>query len=316
MVPLKPHARLFEQHRPLMYGVAYRMLGSMSDAEDIVQDAWFRWRDIPIDEIASPRAWLATTVSRLCIDKQRRRKVEKLNYTGPWLPEPVVTESDEDPGPERRTTVAENVSIALLFLLEKLTPLERAVFILKECFDFAHAEIAVMLDIKTAHSRQLLRRARDELGDIPDSTWQIPNDETRALMLRFADALAEQDVAALKELLTDDVVAYSDGGGRVRAALIPLAGFDKVTTVFLHLARRGKIARHGRWRLVNGAWGLVTRDDNGVYSVTTAEIRDSRIARIYTIRNPVKLAYVVDRHLDTSKLSPLWVEKLLAPIQP
>lgn len=292
MIPMKPHARLFEQHRDLMYGVAYRMLGSISDAEDIVQDAWFRWRDIPVDEITSPRAWLATAVSRLCIDRQRRRKVEKLNYTGPWLPEPVAVEIDEPADPERHRSIAENISIAFLFLLEKLSPLERAVYILKECFDFAHDEIAAMLDIKTAHSRQLLRRARHQLGVIPESTWQVPDEETKAAMQRFAQALAAHDLDALRELLADDIVAYSDGGGRVRAAIIPLVGFDKVTTVFLHLIERGKVGADLRWCLVNGAWGSISRDEDGIYTITTMEVRDGRIARIFAIRNPDKLAYV------------------------
>lgn len=293
MIQLKPHARLFEQNRDFMYAVAYRMLGSMSDAEDIVQDAWFRWRSIPVNEIDSPRAWLATAVSRLCIDRQRKRKIEKLNYLGPWLPEPITTEPEEVGGdPEQHATIAENISIALLFMLEQLTPLERAVFILRECFDFAHEEIAAMLDIKAAYSRQLLRRARESLGDVPDRSTEVHDEETEAIMQRFAKALAAQDLDALRELLSDDIIAYSDGGGRVRAAIIPLVGFDKVTTVFLHLMKRGKIPTEARTQWVNGRRARVSYTEDGLDSVTTIEVAGGKIRRIYTIRNPDKLAYI------------------------
>ena len=293
VIQLKPHARLFEQNRDFMYAVAYRMLGSMSDAEDIVQDAWFRWRTTPVNEIESPRAWLATTVSRLCIDRQRKRKIEKLNYLGPWLPEPITTEPEKTDGnPEQRASIAENISIALLFMLEKLTPLERGVFILRECFDFAHDEIAAMLDIKVAYSRQLLRRARDTLGDIPDRSTEAPDHETEAIMQRFANALTAQDLDALREILSDDIIAYSDGGGRVRAAIIPLVGFDKVTTVFLHLMKRGKIPAHSRTQWVNGRRARVSYTEDGIDSVTTIDIAGGKIRRIYTIRNPNKLAYI------------------------
>jgi RNA polymerase sigma-70 factor (ECF subfamily) len=189
----------------------------------------------------------------------------------------------------------ENVSVAFLFLLEKLTPLERAVFILKESLDFAHKEIAAMLGIETAHSRQLLRRARDRLGEIPDSTCQLADDESKAVMQRFTEALASRDLESLRQLLTDDIIAYSDGGGRVAAALIPLVGFDKVTTVLLHLVKRGAIPEESRWHIINGAWGRVMYEDGGVHSVTTVEIRDGKICRIYTMRNPDKLGYVGKR---------------------
>ena len=288
----KPHVRLFEQNRDILYGIAYRMLGSMSDAEDIVQDAWFRWRDTDIGRVDSPRAFLATVVSRLCVDRQRRRKIEKLNYTGPWLPEPVAEDDAPWDNPEGDISLMENVSIAFLFLLERLTPLERAVFILKESFDFAHQEIAAMLGIEAAHSRQLLRRARNRLGEIPDSAHQVADDESRAVMQRFAEALASRDIESLRQLLTDDIVAYSDGGGRVRAALIPLVGFEKVTTVLLHLGKRGAIPEKSRWHIINGAWGTVMYEDDGIHSVTTTEIRDGKICRIYTMRNPDKLRYV------------------------
>lgn len=292
MTPLKPHARTFEQHRAVMNAVAYRMLGSMSDAEDIVQDTWLRWREANVEEIASPRAWLLTAVSRLCIDRQRRKKIEKLNYVGPWLPEPVMTESSEENDPETGTSLTEELSMAFLFLLEKLTPLERAVFVLNESFDFAHEEISAMLGIQTAHSRQLLRRARNRVGEMPNSTWQAADDASKRILGRFVDALASRDVDKLREILTDDIIAYSDGGGRVAAALIPLVGFDKVTTVLLHLVKRGALGQQGEWRIINGGWGHVIHEGAGIYAVTTAEIRDGKIARIYTMRNPAKLHHV------------------------
>ena len=309
----KPHTRIFEQHRNMMYGIAYRMLGSISDAEDIVQDAYFRWSDTRLEQIESPRRWLATAVSRLCIDRQRRKKIEKLCYTGPWLPEPVITEGGGE-DPEAGTSLAEEVSIAFLLLLERLTPLERAVFILKETFDFVHEEVADMLGIETAHSRQLFRRARNHLGEIPDSTHRLADPESRAVMQKFMTALMKQDIDGLRELLTDDIVAYSDGGGRVPAALIPLVGFDKVSRVFLHLAKTAALPAESQWRIVNGAWALVYYVEGGIDTVTTAQVEGGKIRRIFVIRNPAKLRHLPSRQTARNRrLTSIYGGPALAP---
>lgn len=286
MMALTPHHKAFENNRDLMYALAYRMLGSISDAEDVVQDAFFRWRGVDLSRVDSPRAYLSTVVSRLCVDRQRRRKIEKLNYIGPWLPEPVDT---GEPGPAERSEVAESISFAFLHLLETLNPLERAVFILRESFDLPHDSVASMLDIEPAYSRQLLRRAKAKLGDFRNAAAQEPGEEVRRLLATFAEATASGDLDKLREVLADDVVSLSDGGGRVTAALIPLYGFDRVTRVLIHVTRKnlGNVARE--WRHINGNWGLVSRGDDGVHSVTTVAIENGRITTLFVVRNPAKL---------------------------
>ena len=290
---MKPQSRLFEENRGRMYGIAYRMLGSMSDAEDIVQDAWFRWRDVDIGNLASPGAWLTTVVSRLCVDRQRRRKIEKLNYTGPWLPEPVADDMPLGPGPEYEMARLEGVSMGFLFLLEKLTPLERAVFVLRESFDLAHDDIAAMLDITAANSRQLLRRAKSRLGGMADARATASDDSTREMMEQFVNALVAADMEKLRDLLAEDIVTYSDGGGKVTAAIIPLVGFKRVTTVLLHLAKRGAVPGNYEWRFVNGDWALLVRNENGeLQSMMTMQLAGGRIRRIFIVRNPSKLRYL------------------------
>jgi len=269
-----------------MEGIAYRMLGSMTDAEDVVQDAWFRWVDTRLDEVDSPTAYLATTVSRLCIDRLRKRKVEKLNYVGTWLPEPVQAEVHEEP--EARLLLADSVSYAFLFLLEKLNPHERAVFILKEAFGIDHEAVAGMLDIQVTHSRQLLRRARTKMADW-EGAVQPAKENARAVIESFVAAAESGDVTALAATLSDDVISYSDGGGRASAALIPLYGISKVTTVLLHLISRQSGPLRLEWMGINGDWGFVAYEGDQIHSVTTAVVVDGKIERLFVMRNPDKL---------------------------
>lgn len=272
-----------------MYGIAYRMLGTLTDAEDVVQDAYFRWQAVDLDRVESPRAYLATAVSRLCVDRLRRRKIEKLNYTGPWLPEPMPTDEAAGLDPESASMRAESISIAFLHLLERLTPAERGVFVLKEAFDIDHGSIATMLDIEVAHSRQLLRRARQRLGDIPASVHATPDEDSLALLQAFAEAAASGNMDKLKNMLAEDAISYSDGGGRASAALIPLNGRDKVSTVLMHLVQHRMDGVDFAFEIVNGGWGLVGYQDNEIFSVTTACIECGVITALYTMRNPAKL---------------------------
>lgn len=275
----------------MLYGIAYRMLGSFSDAEDAVQDAWFRWRDVDIKKVSSPRAYLASTVSRLCIDQHRRRKTERLLYTGPWLPEPIDEETvDLISEPEANLEVAESVSMAFLLLLQNLPPLERAVFILKECFDLGHDEISAMLDIRTAYSRQLLRRARTKL----EKANSEPSEESdvKTIVESFYKAAQTGNLTQLQELMTDDIVVYSDGGGRVSAAIIPLEGKERVTTVLLHLMKKQDEPIEASWQSINGATTLVFKTSNGIHSTHSVDIKDGKVHRIYTMRNPEKLGYI------------------------
>ena len=275
----------------MLYGIAYRMLGSFSDAEDAVQDAWFRWQDANLSIIESPRAYLASTVSRLCIDRHRRRKLERMLYTGPWLPEPVddaILEQINEP--EADLELVESVSMAFLLLLQKLPPMERAVFILKESFDLGHVEIAAMLNVRPAHSRQLLRRARQKVNS--DKLDLQMDEDIKPLMESFLEAATTGNLSELQNLMTDDIVAYSDGGGRASAALIPLEGKDRVSTVLLHLLSRQLEPLKAEWRRLNGNISLVLREGNSVHSTHAVSVRDGKIHRIYTMRNPDKLHYV------------------------
>lgn len=287
---MTPRVRIFEEHRDTMYGIAYRMLGSLSDAEDVVQDAWFRWRGTDVHALESPGAYLATMISRMCIDRLRRRRIEKQNYVGPWLPEPLVTVADE---PDASVSRAESISMAFLHVLENLSPLERGAFILKDVFDYSHDAIADALDIQPAHSRQLLRRARARLDKFDVAPTMSTEEDTRALLESFLDAVMNGEIEHLRTLLSEDVIALSDGGGRASAALIPLVGFEKVTTVLLHLVKNQETPLRFERAIVNGMPGTVAYQGDELHSVHTADVKDGKIVRIYSIRNPDKLHFVV-----------------------
>lgn len=287
------HAKHFEEHRSLMYGIAYRMLGSFAEAEDAVQDAFVRWRNVNLKEVDSPAAYLASTVSRLCIDRQRRQKVERMLYKGPWLPEPLDDEyASQVNDPEFVNEKAESISMAFMLLLENLAPLERAVFILREPFDLPHDQIADMLDIKAAYSRQLFRRAKNKI-DVDRPVPEPPNDPT-PLMEKFIAAAMSGNLEELHELMTDDIVAYSDGGGRAVAAIIPLVGKERVSTVLLHLLKKETEPLQYDWRGINGEPALVFSNSAGIHSVHSVSVKDGKLHRIYTMRNPDKLRHVAD----------------------
>lgn len=273
----------------MMRNIAYRMLGSMSEAEDVVQDAYFRWLRVDPDKVDSSPAYLASTVTRLCIDKLRRRKIEKLNYIGPWLPEPLIDEVGSGDELPQALEMAESISIAFLHLLEGLAPLERAVFILREAFDLAHEEIATTLHINPPHARQLHRRAKAKLGNFSSAAAPASEPHAKEVLHSFLEAAVTGNLEGLKALLADDIIAYSDGGGRVPAALIPLVGVDKVCTVLLHLLGRQQEPLTFRWGYINDSYGLIVYQGEAVHSVTTAEVRDGKIRRLFTTRNPGKL---------------------------
>lgn len=270
-----------------MQALAYRMLGSVSEAEDVLQDAWLRWSSVPLNRVTSPRSYLLSIASRLSIDRLRYRRTDKLNYVGPWLPDPVATDDD----PEAELQRLDSINTSLLLVLERLNPVERAVFVLKEAFDYSHEEIADTLGISVANSRQRLRRARQTMSarldeECGDSSDVVP------LVNAFFNAAREGDLAQLNALLAEDVIAYSDGGGRASAAIIPLYGIERVITVFAHLVKSNPDFEL-TWTRVNEQWGLVIKLGESIQSVTTFEARQGKITRVYTMRNPDKL-----RHLD------------------
>jgi RNA polymerase sigma-70 factor, ECF subfamily len=278
-------------HRGRLLGLAYRMLGSRSDAEDIVQDAYLRFAGAR--DVHNPEAFLVTIVTRLCLDRLKSAKAQREVYVGPWLPEPVC---DADGlSPDAATELADDLSFALLLALDRLSPMERAAFLLHDVFDTPFAEIAAMLDRSEASCRQLATRARRAVRDNRPAPAATPDSHAR-LLTAFSDAVASGNVRQLAELLRADAVALTDGGGRKFAALNPIIGADKVARFFIGLA--GKTAGQQvriEPAVINGAVGALLYLDGELDLTLSMAIDGERIAAIYVVRNPDKL-----RHLPSA----------------
>jgi RNA polymerase sigma-70 factor (ECF subfamily) len=282
-------AEVFQTHRPRLFGVAYRMLGSRTDAEDLVQDAYVRWHQTPTDTIQTPVAFLVTMTTRLCIDRLRALKQEREHYIGPWLPEPLV--EDHVPSPEMQAELTQDVSIAFLTVLERLGPEERAAFLLREVFDYDYPEVAEILGKSEAACRQMIHRARTRVRE-PRSRVALTPESRNRLLEKFLVAIESGEKKAVMALLGEDVEYMSDGGGKVPAALKVLHGPDRIARLFEAVARRfaGLSYRLAR---VNGEPGAVGMWDGQVALVMSFVTDGERIARIYVVRNPDKLARVV-----------------------
>jgi RNA polymerase sigma-70 factor, ECF subfamily len=283
-----PALATFESHRPQLFGIAYRMLGSIADAEDILQDAWLTWSSRERDHIDQPRAYLVRTITNLSLNKLKSTAVRRETYVGPWLPEPLVTAEDNAWHEVER---AEAVSLAMLVVLESLSPLERAVFVLKEVFGFSFSEIAGVLDRSEIAVRQVGTRARSHV-QARRPRYDAPPDTRRRVTQEFLAACVGGDLNQVMELLAPDVAAWTDGGGKVRAALRPLHGADHVARWIL-----GVLARLPdldiRAVLVNGNPGLLLTSAGALDSVAAADISaDGRIETIRLIRNPDKLHHI------------------------
>jgi RNA polymerase sigma-70 factor, ECF subfamily len=290
---------VFNTDRPLLFSIAYRMLGSASDAEDVLQDAWLRYRSAEGTTIRSPKAFATTIVTRLCLDRLKSAQVAREEYVGPWLPEPVLTSELERPDDALQR--AESVTLAFLVLLETLSAEERAVFLLKEIFDYAHSEIAEMLSISIDNSRQLLHRAKARLAE---GRPQLRGTAAarRSVAQRFARAFASADGSALMALLARDVGMWSDGGGKVPAARRPLVGRDEVLNFLIGVQRAAETAgltREASLTIedVNSEPALVLRVGQRLESVFVLSIEDETISAIRVVRNPDKLAHI-DRQLE------------------
>jgi RNA polymerase sigma-70 factor, ECF subfamily len=291
---------VFNTDRPLLFSIAYRMLGSASDAEDVLQDAWLRYSGVDRSTIRSPRALATTIVTRLCLDRLKSARATREEYIGPWLPEPVLTSEVE--GPDTMLQRSESVTLAFLVLLEKLSPEERAVFLLKEVFEYEHAEIAEMLGTTAENSRQLLHRAKARLAEgRPRLTGTTAS--RRAVAERFARAFTSGDASDLTTLLARDVGMWSDGGGKASAARRPLIGRDQVLNFLLGLHRTARtldIARDVSLTIedVNCEPALVLRIGQRLESLFVFSIDDETVSGIRVVRNPDKLARI-DRQLTT-----------------
>jgi RNA polymerase sigma-70 factor (ECF subfamily) len=283
-------AEVHDGLRPLMFSIAYRMLGSIAEAEDVVQEAFLRLHTSLAagETVRSVDAYATTVTTRLAIDTLRSARVRREEYVGEWLPEPIVDRPDLDPAV--RYELEESLSIAFLTLLERLSPVERAVFVLREVFQYEYAEVALVVDRSEVACRQLLRRARQRLGDA-EPALSSPDTRSGELLAAFIGALEAGDVAAVERLLSDDVEFHADGGGRAPAVLHPIVGREQVARFVAALARQG--ARFGaRFDLVvaNGRPALAIRTDTGdLASVMGLDAHDGRIRSLSNQMNPDKL---------------------------
>lgn len=283
-------AREFEPHRRHLMGLAYRMLGSLAEAEDAVQEAYLRWHGVDRARVENPRAFLSKTVTRLCLDHLKSARVQRESYVGPWLPEPVLDEAAL--AAETASEYAHDLSVALMLILERLSPLERAAFLLHDVFDMDFAEIAEALGRSEAACRQLAARARAHVR-AARPRFAASADEGARLADAFRAAARSGDAAALTRLLAADAVLYTDGGGKRTAARNPIIGADKIARFFLGVLKKdseaGRIARPAR---VNGLAGFIAADPDGSVRTMAFETRDGRIAAIYIVVNPDKLQRV------------------------
>ena len=277
----------FDEHRPLLFSIAYRMLGSVMDAEDVLQEAYLRWQRAPEEEIRSLKSYLSAIVTRLCIDQLRSAKARREEYVGSWLPEPLPNEQGSE-GADA-AVLDESLSMAFLVLLESLSPVERAVFLLREVFDYDYEEIADLVGKSEANCRQIARRARQSVAARRPRFEHSPEQEER-LAKSFIEACMEGDMEALLEMLSEDITLYSDGGGKARAALRPIHGVNNVARFLFGIVRKAPPGLVFRRTRINGQPGIVGYYADGrPQSVTTLEVAEGRIRAIHIVVNPEKL---------------------------
>lgn len=280
---------VFEEHRPVLLGVAYRMLGRVADAEDVVQDAWLRWSGGDRAEVREPRGYLVRVTTRLAIDRLRRIKARGETYVGPWLPEPYATDfGDTVPDAAERAVLADSVSLAVLVVMESLSPLERAVFVLREAFGYPYADIAAMLDRGEPAVRQLAGRARKHVEE-RRPRYEVDPAERRDLTERFLAAAADGDLEGLLELLAPDARLVGDSGGKSRAPLRVLESADHVGRFLLGVAHKSVPDLSFRFLELNGGFAVLVLSGDKPDSVVQLDVVDGRVRTVYIIRNPDKL---------------------------
>ena len=299
-------AASFEPYRRRLLGLAYRMLGSMADAEDAVQETYLRWHGANRDAVSNPRAFLMTTTTRICLDMLTSARARREEYVGPWLPEPVVDTAAL--APDTRTELAEDLSIALLLTLDRLSPLERAAFLLHDVFDFSFSEVASALGRSEAACRQLAARARAHVRAVRPrgTTPPAPSGDIDAkhaqLMSAFVAATLSGDLQALKQLLASDVRVVTDGGGKVLAALEVLDGADRASRFLVGATRKGwREDFTVRFATINGLPGVIVDGPEGLVQTSAFEIDGDLIRAVYVVRNPAKLRHLSPAPQDESR---------------
>jgi len=288
MTQTDERAAVFTETRPLLFSIAYRMLGSVADAEDIVQDAYLRWQRTPDLDVREPRAYLTTIVTRLAINELQSARARRETYVGPWLPEPLVTE--HAPDSSASVELAESLSMAFLLMLERLSPIERAVLLLHDVFDFDHAEIARIVDRSEANCRQLLSRAKKHIV-ADEARFDTDREQAARLAQRFTEASASGDLDGMIAVLAEDITLWADGGGKVPgAALRPIHGAEAVARFIADRAARFTSAeRTTRPAEINGQPGFVVYVSGRPLTALIFHVRDGRIHTLYAVGNPDKL---------------------------
>lgn len=276
-------AASFDPLRPRLARIAYRMLGSVADAEDIVQDAFLRWLDTDRDQVREPEAFLRRVVTRLCLDQLKSARARRETYVGPWLPEPLVEEEDE----------VEDVTLPLMMALERLSPLERAAFLLHDVFGVSFEEVGETIGREPTAARQLASRARTHVR-AARPRYDMPKEKGLEIAAAFFAASRSGDMTAFRGLLADDVATWSDGGGKVHAGLRPIHGIENMIKLYRSLARffakePSRIVRYG---MINGLPGFVSIEPDGLLQTTALAIEDGKVVGIYVMRNPDKLGHL------------------------
>jgi RNA polymerase sigma-70 factor (ECF subfamily) len=283
---LEQAAAIFASVRPRLFGIAYRMLASVGEAEDLVQDVWLRWQSYDRTTVGNPAAFLATTTTRLAINAARSARLRRETYIGPWLPEPVDTGADPYLGAER----GEALELAVLLLLERLSPTERAAYVLREAFDYPYRQIADIIELNVAAVRQLVSRARKRV--LVERRAPVSRAEQRRLLAAFVTAARSGDLTALEELFAADVTSYSDGGGAVRASRLPVAGASRVAKYVRAFANRFWAGVDVTWACTNGQNSALLSRDGKVFAVLTVNASEQGIDQVLWMMNPAKITAV------------------------
>lgn len=290
----------FNAHRELLFGLAYRMLGSIAEADDMVQETWLRWQRQDVSGVNSPKAWLTATITRLCIDQLRSARRTREEYYGVWLPEPLVEEPARSPADA--AALADSLTMAFMLMLEALSPVERAVFLLREVFDYDYDDIAGIVGKTESNCRQIVRRAKASLPNRETPT--APSEQARRVVQQFLAATATGEVGDLIALLTDDATLYTDGGGRVASAGRPIHTADHIGRFFVGIRRHSEGGIEHQFMHVNGRPGALVRVQGRLDRAISFDFEGDRISAIYIVRNPEKLRHLLAETIDAGPREP------------
>ena len=282
--------QIFEENRSSLFRLAYGMLGRVASAKDAVQEAYLRWQKLDPGQIDSPGAYLSTMVHRICLDELKSARNRREQYIGPDLPEPLV--SGDGDTPARHSELADSLSLAMLVLLQKLTPVQRAVFLLREVFDYNYAEIAPIIDKTESHCRKIAQRARELIRE-SHPRFDVQPQQQRNMLESFMEAVREGDISSLEEMLSEEATLYSDGGGKVTAARKPVHGANNIARFMVGIRKNTATESvEVVFKEINGQTGMLAIINGKLHSVWSFDIRDEQIQQIFIVLNPDKLEHI------------------------